>query len=1056
MTDQPINSRPFWEEYFVEDWASHDGPGQSRHFMLQLLAHLPLPDLSWLIASAPTILDWGCATGEGTEMLAKLLPNSGVTGLDFARIAIDTAAQRHRQATFLWDPEGSVRDIFDVIVTSNCLEHFADPLSVALAHIERCRHLYLALVPYREHPLHDQHFAQFRDESFPERIGTFSRIAVQPFPVDNDYWPGWQVLAAYGAEDYLRLRESTVHSCPAVGPARALLNELVAMSADVAKISAKVRSERAAQAELISTIQRHAVEMATMQAQAVVNSTELETTRHQLEIANEQGAELQELADAERHLREVADQQIQHVTARLADVAEQLGKSTRLLVREETRVLRPILRRTWHTSRALARHLPPRWQDSTRASLAPFVRLLAPKSPQATFYQMARQRRGYQAWGNDTSPPPAGLDVDTVWREAFWARFQDREPRLTFFVFPIIDWHFRFQRPQQLAKALGERGHTVIYISPDFMSPNTGQAFEFLGSPAHNVRLYRLACPPTHPRIYETLLLPTQAAVLARNLAELEASCSGGGRVRIVQHPFWARLMHQWDVGLLQYDLMDEHSGFAGNGDWLEKQETDLLDIADLVTVTSEPLSKRVSGSKSLTMRNAADRGHFEHVMPRDRDATPVRIGYYGAIAHWFDSTLVRDAARAHPDWEFELVGSTFQADLLDLGEMPNVALRGEKSYDVVPDYLSRWDVAIIPFKILPLTQATNPVKVYEYLTAGKPVVATRLPELMLPPVSDWVRLASGSAEFIAALEKAVGEARDPALAFARRNAVRDESWAYRAEQLERAFEAHLSLVSIVVVCYGQLDLTKSCLRSLFDRTDYPNWELVVVDNASPDGTASWLREVASRTDRLKLVLNEENVGFAAGVNSGVRCADGDYIIVMNNDVQVTPGWLQRMVRHLRNDQTLGLVGPVTNAIGNEAAIEISYSNEKQMLTAASLYTASHFRQTFLVENVAFFTVGFTKRTWDAVGDLDESYGLGYFEDDDYCMRVRATDLKIAVAEDTFVHHQLSASFDAIGAARKKAQFDASRAVFEKKWGPWETHQYRRQRGSGGSPQSRL
>jgi GT2 family glycosyltransferase len=162
------------------------------------------------------------------------------------------------------------------------------------------------------------------------------------------------------------------------------------------------------------------------------------------------------------------------------------------------------------------------------------------------------------------------------------------------------------------------------------------------------------------------------------------------------------------------------------------------------------------------------------------------------------------------------------------------------------------------------------------------------------------------------------------------------------------------------------------------------------------------------------------------------------------------------MVRHLRNDQTLCLVGPVTNAIGNEAAIEISYSSEKQMLAASSLYTASHFRRTFLVEKVAFFLVGFTKHTWDAIGELDESYGLGYFEDDDYCMRVRAADLKIAVAEDTFVHHQLSASFDAIGAARKKAQFDASRAVFEKKWGPWETHQYRRQRGPGGSPQSRL
>ncbi len=442
--------------------------------------------------------------------------------------------------------------------------------------------------------------------------------------------------------------------------------------------------------------------------------------------------------------------------------------------------------------------------------------------------------------------------------------------------------------------------------------------------------------------------------------------------------------------------------------------------------------------------------------MPRDAAAKPVRIGYYGAIAHWFDSALVSDAAKAHPEWEFELVGSTFQADLLDLEKLPNVALRGEKGYDTIPDFLSRWDVAIIPFKVMPLTQATNPVKVYEYLTAGKPVVATRLPELMLPPVSDWVRLASGPAEFVAALASAAGEARDPLLARARSNAVRDESWASRAEQLERVLQAHLPRVSVIVVCYGQLDLTKSCLRSLFDRTGYPNWQLVVVDNASPDGTASWLREVASHTDRLELVINEENVGFAAGVNCGVRRANGDFIVIMNNDVQVTPGWLQRLVRHLRNDQSLGLVGPVTNAIGNEAAIDIAYSSEGQMLAASRLYTSSHFRETFLVEKAAFFTVGVSKRTWDVVGELDEGYGLGYFEDDDYCLRVLAAGMKIAVAEDIFVHHQLSASFDAIGAARKKAQFEASRAVFEKKWGPWEPHQYRRQRGPGGSPPSKL
>ena len=87
--------------------------------------------------------------------------------------------------------------------------------------------------------------------------------------------------------------------------------------------------------------------------------------------------------------------------------------------------------------------------------------------------------------------------------------------------------------------------------------------------------------------------------------------------------------------------------------------------------------------------------------------------------------------------------GSTFQADLRDLESLPNVFLRGEQPYHAITNYLSGWDVGTIPFKLLPLTLATNPVKVYEYLTAGRPVVAMMLPELTQAPVSEWVRVAS-------------------------------------------------------------------------------------------------------------------------------------------------------------------------------------------------------------------------------------------------------------------------------------------------------------------------
>jgi GT2 family glycosyltransferase len=217
----------------------------------------------------------------------------------------------------------------------------------------------------------------------------------------------------------------------------------------------------------------------------------------------------------------------------------------------------------------------------------------------------------------------------------------------------------------------------------------------------------------------------------------------------------------------------------------------------------------------------------------------------------------------------------------------------------------------------------------------------------------------------------------------------------------------------------------------------------VIVDNASEDETAMWLQDVARHYPNVKVVLSHENLGFSGGNNLGVRECRGDYIILLNNDTVVTPGWLGRLVRHLENDDKLGLVGPVTNAIGNEACVDVDYDDDEAMLVVSRRYTSAHFRELLYVDNIAFFAVAFRRATWEKTGELDEGFGLGFFEDDDYCRRVAESGLKIAIAEDVFIHHELSASFDLLGARRKQEQFEHSRELFEEKWGAWTPHKYR-------------
>ncbi len=235
---------------------------------------------------------------------------------------------------------------------------------------------------------------------------------------------------------------------------------------------------------------------------------------------------------------------------------------------------------------------------------------------------------------------------------------------------------------------------------------------------------------------------------------------------------------------------MDDHTGFGTHGPETAADEERLLRGADLVLVTSSRLDERIRRIRpdALRLPNAGDERHFSRLPPRggsplERLARPV-IGYYGAISAWFDAPAVREAAKRHPDWSFALVGDTRGADLGDLERLPNVHLTGEVSYADLPGYVAGFDVCTIPFRRTALTEATNPVKIFEYFATGKPVVARRLPEL--EPFADVVDLYETPDEFVAALERAIREGVVPGPASDRRRKLaRENTWQARYETLQ-------------------------------------------------------------------------------------------------------------------------------------------------------------------------------------------------------------------------------------------------------------------------------
>lgn len=270
------------------------------------------------------------------------------------------------------------------------------------------------------------------------------------------------------------------------------------------------------------------------------------------------------------------------------------------------------------------------------------------------------------------------------------------------------------------------------------------------------------------------------------------------------------------------------------------------------------------------------------------------------------------------------------------------------------------------------------------------------------------------------------------------------QEWARRADALEKLIETiSLPRVSVVVLTHNNLELTKVCLNSVIERSQYSNLEIVVVDNASTDGTIDYLAEFQRRHSTVKVIFNRYNVGFAAGNNLGLAAATGEYLVLLNNDTVVTEGWILTLLHHLSDHPEIGLLGAVTNNIGNEAQIKIDYAGLDEMPKSARAYTLTHLGELLFLRTVAFFCVMMPRRTYTLCGPISEEYGTGFFEDDDYCRKVEEAGLKIACAEDVFIHHHLSASFNKMRKNERQALFDRNRAIYEKRWGTWTPHRYR-------------
>ncbi|MBJ6801184.1 glycosyltransferase [Geomonas propionica] len=240
-------------------------------------------------------------------------------------------------------------------------------------------------------------------------------------------------------------------------------------------------------------------------------------------------------------------------------------------------------------------------------------------------------------------------------------------------------------------------------------------------------------------------------------------------------------------------------------------------------------------------------------------------------------------------------------------------------------------------------------------------------------------------------------------------------------------------LTSIVILTFNELECTRECLESIDRHTPEPH-EVILVDNGSTDGTIPYLREFCAQRNGYRLIENGTNLGFAAGCNVGMREAHGGHILLLNNDVVVTRGWLSGMLDALAREPEAGLVGPMTNRIaGPQQTGDAVYHDTAGMDAYAASFRSANYGRRIPVDKLVGFCLLFTRAVLAEVGELDTRFGSGNFEDDDFCLRAALKGYRCVIAGDVFIHHYGSRSFTG-NRIDHAAAMRQNRRLFDVKW----------------------
>jgi glycosyltransferase involved in cell wall biosynthesis len=374
------------------------------------------------------------------------------------------------------------------------------------------------------------------------------------------------------------------------------------------------------------------------------------------------------------------------------------------------------------------------------------------------------------------------------------------------------DWDDLWTRKQRFMQRLARQGNRVLYVeaqaslaSRGLLRADPGRTGRWrVGPRPVEANLHVATLPLVAPGFQMSLAVnKVNNAFLAPILKRWAGRLVFDRPVLWTYNPYSESLLGRLGERLTIYDCVDDFSSTRGlvRRSVVETLEARLIEKARAVVVTHENLyqAKRARARAIHLIPNGVE---IEHFQAAARPETPVApelgalphpvIGFIGSLQYWIDFDLLRFLAESRPRWSFVLVGPVGRlAPVAKLRDHPNVHLLGRRAYAELPSYLRAFDACLNPYVVDDLARHCSPLKLYEYLASGKPVVSVDMPEAR--KFARVVGIGRTYAEVLTRLEEAVaGGADDERRAAARLAAVVPHSWDGRFRELEAALEPHL------------------------------------------------------------------------------------------------------------------------------------------------------------------------------------------------------------------------------------------------------------------------